>query len=40
MKTSEILRLYEHNQFRGEAGILLDEYGSSPGDLDFIDFLR
>jgi uncharacterized damage-inducible protein DinB len=27
-------------QFRGEAAMLLTEYGSSPGDLDFIDFLR
>lgn len=27
-------------QHRGEAGILLTRYGSSPGDLDFITFLR
>lgn len=27
-------------QFRGEAGVLLTEYGHSPGDLDFIAFLR
>jgi uncharacterized damage-inducible protein DinB len=27
-------------QFRGEAGVLLTTYGHSPGDLDFIAFLR
>lgn len=27
-------------QFRSEAGVALTEYGSSPGDLDFIKFLR
>lgn len=27
-------------QFRGEAGVLLAEYGHSPGDLDLIAFLR
>jgi uncharacterized damage-inducible protein DinB len=27
-------------QFRAEAGVLLSEYGQSPGDLDLIAFLR
>ncbi|HUS13503.1 MAG TPA: DinB family protein [Chloroflexia bacterium] len=36
-----LLHVANHStQFRGEAGMLLTEYGHSPGDLDLILFLR